>query len=76
MIEHNCTVRRAAAQFGVSKSTLHKDVSQRLKNINPALYEDVKEVLEINKAQRHIRGGEATKLKYCRIAKLKAKNHR
>ncbi len=58
------TVRKAAKCFGISKSTVHKDVSQRLQNINSSLYEEVKKVLEINKAQRHIRGGFATKNKY------------
>ena len=58
------TVRAAAKKFGVSKSTVHKDVSQRLKAIDPPLYRKVKNVLEYNKAQRHIRGGIATKLKY------------
>jgi len=57
-------VRRAAKQFGVSKSTVHKDVSQRLKYIDTGLYRDVKNILAINKAQRHIRGGLATKKKY------------
>ena len=64
IVENNATVRRAAKQFGVSKSTVHKDVSQRLKNINNSLYCDVKTVLDLNKAQRHIRGGMATKRKY------------
>lgn len=64
IVENKATVRRAAKQFGVSKSTVHKDVSQRLKNINNSLYCDVKTVLDLNKAQRHIRGGMATKRKY------------
>lgn len=64
IIESQATVRKAAKIFGVSKSTVHKDVSQRLKYINPQLYKKVKVVLEINKAQRHIRGGLATKQKY------------
>ena len=58
------TVRAAAKHFGISKSTVHKDVSERLKNISPSLYAEVKEILERNKAQRHIRGGQATKEKY------------
>ena len=58
------TVREAAKHFGISKSTVHKDVSERLKNISPSLYAEVKEILERNKAQRHIRGGKATKEKY------------
>lgn len=64
IIESKATVRTAAKKFGISKSTVHKDVSQRLKNINPNLYREVKEILEINKSQRHIRGGMATKKKY------------
>ena len=64
IIESQATVRKAAQQFGISKSTVHKDVSQRLKYVNPELYHEVKTVLEINKAQRHIRGGMATKRKY------------
>lgn len=73
IIESKATVRTAAKKFGISKSTVHKDVSQRLKNINPALYREVKEVLEINKSQRHIRGGLATKQKYYMLKKsLKA----
>lgn len=61
IIESKATVRSAAKKFGVSKSTVHKDVSERLKYVNPQLYSQVKEVLEINKAQRHIRGGMATR---------------
>lgn len=64
IVENGATVRRAAKQFGISKSTVHKDVSQRLKTIDSALYRDVKRVLQVNKAQRHIRGGLATKRKY------------
>ncbi|WP_099204603.1 sporulation transcriptional regulator SpoIIID [Scatolibacter rhodanostii] len=64
IVENKSTVRRAAKQFGVSKSTVHKDVSQRLKSINSSLYRDVKDILDLNKAQRHIRGGMATKKKY------------
>lgn len=64
IVENKATVRRAAKQFGVSKSTVHKDVSQRLKYIDSGLYRDVKDVLAVNKAQRHIRGGMATKRKY------------
>lgn len=64
IIESKATVRKAAKKFGVSKSTVHKDVSERLKYIDPKLYKEVKMVLEINKAQRHIRGGIATRNKY------------
>ena len=58
------TVRQAAGYFGVSKSTVHKDVTERLPGINKVLAKEVKRVLEINKAERHIRGGEATRRKY------------
>ena len=64
MLENSCTVRDAAKAFGVSKSTVHKDVTCNLKIVNKALYFQVRELLEINKAQRHYRGGQATKLKY------------
>ncbi len=64
IIESKATVRKAAKKFGVSKSTVHKDVSERLKYIDPKLYKEVKEILELNKAQRHIRGGIATRNKY------------
>ena len=64
ILAHKATVRRAAKQFGVSKSTVHKDVAQRLRTIDPPLYRQVKQFLEINKAQRHIRGGMATRAKY------------
>ena len=64
IIESKATVRKAAKKFGVSKSTVHKDVSERLKYVDPQLYKEVKSVLEINKAQRHIRGGMATRNKY------------
>ncbi len=64
LIENNATVRSAAARFGVSKSTVHKDVTQTLRRINPTLYREVQRVLEVNKQERHLRGGEATKQKY------------
>lgn len=64
IIENNATVRATASRFGISKSTVHKDVTQTLKNINKSLYLDVKSVLEKNKEERHIRGGEATKQKF------------
>ena len=60
------TVRQTAKKFGVSKSTVHKDVSERLKKINPKLYRQVKELMDTNKQERHIRGGMATKNKYAR----------
>ena len=67
--ENKATVRSAAKKFNVSKSTVHKDVAERLKKIDPVLYKEVKEVLEINKAQRHIRGGLATRQKYIRLTR-------
>lgn len=62
--ETKATVREAAKIYGVSKSTIHKDVTERLSKINPNLADKVKKVLEYNKAERHIRGGEATRKKY------------
>lgn len=64
IVENKTTVRATAARFGISKSTVHKDVTQILKTVNKSLYLDVKSVLEKNKEERHIRGGEATKKKY------------
>ena len=64
IIETGATVRAAAKKFGISKSTVHKDLSQRLAQYNRVLYEQVRKVLEQNKAQRHIRGGLATQKKY------------
>ncbi|MGI6404228.1 MAG: sporulation transcriptional regulator SpoIIID [Oscillospiraceae bacterium] len=69
IIEHNATVRQTAKKFNLSKSTVHKDVSERLKTINEDLYDKVKLVLEQNKSERHIRGGMATKNKYERLRK-------
>ena len=64
IIENRTTVRAAAQKFGISKPTVHKDISERLPQFNRALYLQVKEVLEVNNAQRHIRGGIATRKKY------------
>ena len=64
IIKNRTTVRAAAIRFGVSKSTVHKDITERLKVVDFSLYESAKEILDINKAQRHIRGGEATRKKY------------
>jgi putative DeoR family transcriptional regulator (stage III sporulation protein D) len=64
IIENKATVRAAAKQFGISKSTVHKDISERLEHINRSLHLQVKEILEKNKAERHIRGGIATRKKY------------
>ena len=66
IIETGATVRAAAKKFHVSKSTVHKDVSDRLRRVNPQLYKEVRQILEVNKAQRHIRGGIATREKYRR----------
>ena len=66
IIETGATVRTAAQHFGISKSTVHKDLSQRLPRYNGILYQQVRQVLDVNKAQRHIRGGMATKEKYRR----------
>ena len=64
IIERNATVRQAAGTFGVSKSTVHKDMADRLKKINPTLAKEVRKILDVNKSERHIRGGLATKEKY------------
>ena len=64
IVENKTTVRDAAKKFGVSKSTVHTDVSRRLRKLNPVLYHEVRNVLDVNKAQRHIRGGIATREKY------------
>lgn len=64
--EQNPTVRSIAKEFNVSKSTIHKDVSERLKECNLSLYKEVQEILEKNIEERHLRGGEATKIKYLR----------
>lgn len=66
IIDNNATVRQAAKVFGVSKSTVHKDVTERLEKINKALSENVRQILDINKSERHIRGGNATREKYVR----------
>jgi len=64
VIANGATVRQAAKRYGISKSTVHKDLTYKLKMLNPKLYREVKAVLEINKQQRHLRGGEATKRKF------------
>lgn len=64
IVENNATVRDAAKKFAISKSTVHKDVTEKLYNENRQLYKQVKAVLEKNKSERHLRGGEATKQKY------------
>jgi putative DeoR family transcriptional regulator (stage III sporulation protein D) len=64
IVEHKATVREAAKALCIGKSTIHKDVTDRLKTVNPGLYRSVREVLNINKAERHLRGGKATHDKY------------
>ncbi|MCM1258319.1 MAG: sporulation transcriptional regulator SpoIIID [Roseburia sp.] len=64
IVENNATVRQTAKKFGISKSTVHKDVTERLPQINPSLAQKARKVLDINKSERHIRGGLATREKY------------
>ncbi|SCY87212.1 sporulation transcriptional regulator SpoIIID [Alkaliphilus peptidifermentans] len=64
ILKEGATVRQTARVFGVSKSTVHKDVTERLPKINPLVANQVKNILDVNKAERHIRGGRATKMKY------------
>lgn len=64
IIDHNATVRQTAKKFGISKSTVHKDVTDRLIQINPSLASEARKVLDTNKSERHIRGGMATREKY------------
>ena len=64
MIENNATVRQAANNFGISKSTVHKAVTERLEQVNPSLAAEARKVIDVNKSERHIRGGMATKEKY------------
>ncbi len=67
LIENQTTVRATAGYFGISKSTVHKDIAEKLPHVNTALYEAARRILALNKAQRHIRGGQATKTKYQKI---------
>ncbi len=67
IIENRATCRAAAKKFGISKSTVHKDISERLRDCDGPLYRQVREILQENKAQRHIRGGEATRQKYLHV---------
>ena len=71
IVENNATVRAAAKHFGISKSTVHQDITTKLAQVKPKLCEEVKAVLDKNKKERHIRGGEATKLKYAEISRKK-----
>jgi putative DeoR family transcriptional regulator (stage III sporulation protein D) len=64
IVENRATVRAAAKKFGISKSTVHKDLTERLPHVNPGLYRQVRALLDLNKAERHIRGGLATRRKY------------
>lgn len=64
IIESKATIRKTAKMFGVSKSTVHKDITERLPKINPQIAKEAKEILDLNKSERHIRGGKATKMKY------------
>ena len=76
LVENNTTVRGVAAHFGIRKSTVHKDVTQALKRVNKPLYYQVKQVLAVNKQERHIRGGEATRQKYIKEDQKKLRTER
>ena len=71
IIENKTTVRDSAKAFGISKSTVHKDLTSRLPRLNPGLYKEVRAVLDVNKEERHLRGGEATRQKYLAAWKIK-----
>lgn len=71
IVENNATVRATARQFGISKSTVHQDITEKLEKINKPLHDEVKAVLDKNKQERHIRGGEATKRKYKELSQKK-----
>ncbi|MCL6457801.1 MAG: sporulation transcriptional regulator SpoIIID [Gorillibacterium sp.] len=75
IVETKQTVRTIAKEFGVSKSTVHKDLTERLPDINPDLANQVKTILEYHKSIRHLRGGEATKIKYKKSARYKNQEH-
>ena len=74
LIDNGATVRSTANYFGISKSTVHKDLAYKLKSYNNALYLEVKEILDLNKSERHIRGGEATRQKYLKKRRISSKN--
>ena len=76
MIKNNATVRQAAEKFGISKSTVHKDVAERLKDVNKGLHSEIKELLDKNRKERHLRGGAATKYKYILLRKEKSKSEK
>ena len=67
IIEHKATVRQAAKHYGISKSTVHKDITDRLCQVNPALAAETRKIIDVNKSERHIRGGMATKEKYAHL---------
>lgn len=69
IVENNATVRAAAKQFGISKSTVHQDITARLEKVNKQLHDEVKAVLDRNKQERHLRGGQATKKKYAELSR-------
>ena len=73
LVEHRATVRAVANRFFISKSTVHKDVTERLPHVNPGLFTLVKSVLDENKSERHLRGGEATRVKYLEKKQIKPK---
>ena len=75
IIENKATVRMTAKYFGISKSTVHKDITERLRTYNTKLYKQVRIILESNKAQRHIRGGNATKEKYLQLKSSKRQTY-
>jgi putative DeoR family transcriptional regulator (stage III sporulation protein D) len=74
IVESSDTVRGAAMRFGISKSTVHKDITEKLERVNPAMFREVQAILYKNKAERHLRGGEATKMKYQTIRDAKSKH--
>lgn len=74
IVENNATVRAAAREFGISKSTVHQDITAKLEKTDKTLYDEVKTVLDRNKQERHIRGGEATKRKYQELSKKRLSN--
>ncbi|MGN0688184.1 MAG: sporulation transcriptional regulator SpoIIID [Oscillospiraceae bacterium] len=75
IVENKATVRSTAKQFGISKSTVHQDITSKLERVNRQLHDDVKQVLDRNKQERHLRGGQATKEKYAAISSRKNKEH-
>lgn len=74
IVENNATVRATARQFGISKSTVHQDITEKLLKVNRQLHDEVKSVLDKNKQERHIRGGEATKRKYKELSQKRIAN--